>query len=582
MKVAMTQKKTAQEKFNQLRRQAEEILGAKDFVAPSINFDDPLKLIHELQTFQIEMELQIEELNRSQQELMEIQRDYTQLYDFAPVGYITLNSKGLILKANLTLADMLLAQRGDLINHPLSAHILFNDQDIYYHHLKDLSRTKTRQICELRMKRIDGIPFYVQMESIAILDKENAREQYRTIAIDISQRKLAEEAIGQAKKMETITTLAGGIAHDFNNLLYMIIGNTELALEDTPESNPVHDNLREIQTAGLRAAKVVKQLLNFSYKTDHELKSVDVVAIVTDVLAFLRSTIPATIHINKQLPKAPISILADPIQINQVMINICTNAFQAMEETGGVLGINLAEVTLGQKDAPVYPSLSPGNYAKITISDSGPGIPEKIISRLFDPYFTTREVGKGSGMGLSIAHGIVKSHGGDIIVSNQRGKGAVFTLIFPILYKIDEKPEAKIKQGKKLVRGTESILFVDDEPTIIDMNHQLLEQIGYQVVTRRNPEDALALFITDPQQFDLVITDMTMPQMTGTTLAKKLMKIRPDLPIIICTGHSELIDEKKAIKLGLAGYLVKPVSLSTMSKAIRKAIDGENKLAPDN
>ncbi|MCD4736178.1 MAG: hypothetical protein K8R53_09060, partial [Bacteroidales bacterium] len=250
------------------------------------------------------------------------------------------------------------------------------------------------------------------------------------------ERDRLEKELYQARKMDSLGTLTGGIAHDFNNLLYMIVGNTELALEDIPKWNPVHSNLEEIKSASLRAAGIVKRLLNFSRKTDQEMKPIGAITVIKDALKFMRSTIPRTIEFRKQLPDAEVPILGDPTQINQAMMNLCTNASQAMEETGGILEINVKNVILGVGAADNYLDLPAGDYLKITVRDTGPGISSEIINRIFDPFFTTKDMGKGSGMGLSIVHGIVKNHNGAITVDSKIDKGTTFTILFPV---IDEK-----------------------------------------------------------------------------------------------------------------------------------------------
>jgi PAS domain S-box-containing protein len=391
------------------------------------------------------------------------------------------------------------------------------------------------------------------------------------IATDITSFKKMEVQLQQSRKMESIGTLTGGIAHDFNNLLYMISGNTELALEDIPNWNPVHQNLQAIKTASLKAAGIVKQLLHFSRKTDQKLKPIGAVTVIKDSLKFLRSTIPSTIEIKTQLPDTEIPILADPIQINQIMMNLCINASHAMEETGGTLKINIETASLDKETVNSYPDLTiADNYLKITLNDTGPGIPSEIINRIFDPYFTTKEFGKGSGMGLTSVHGIVKNHNGAITVDSQVGKGTAFTILFPV---IDEAPEITTKKKDAIPHGTETILFVDDEKAITNMMQQILEKLGYHVKVRLSPKEALDLFQSKPDSFDIVITDMTMPQMTGAKFAEKLKEIRSDIPIILCTGHSSLIDEDKAKQSGISGYVMKPVSMSKIAKAIREILD---------
>jgi len=390
------------------------------------------------------------------------------------------------------------------------------------------------------------------------------------IATDITDLKEMEKELNQVRKMESIGTLAGGVAHDFNNLLYMIIGNAELALETIPDSHPVYTHLDKIKSTSFKAAAIVKQLLSFSRKIDQELKPINAVSTIKDALEFLRATIPATIEISKHLPDEEIMILADPIQINQIMMNLCSNASQAMEETGGILKIFVELLMLNAKTVKNYPDLSTGDYLKITLSDTGHGINPKTIDRVFDPYFTTKEIGKGSGMGLAVVHGIVKNHNGAILVDSELGKGTAFTILFPV---VDEKPVDEIEAAEKSLSGIEKILFVDDDEAITDVSQQILEQFGYTVEVTTKPQEALKLFQSKPHEFDLVITDMTMPHMTGAKLSGKLKDIRPDIPVIICTGHSSLMDEEMARQLKIAAYVMKPVSLSKLGETIRKVLD---------
>jgi len=388
----------------------------------------------------------------------------------------------------------------------------------------------------------------------------------------LSERKLVElqEQVAQSQKMESIGILTGGIAHDFNNILYAISGNVELALGDIPKENSAYANLEAIKSASLRAADIVKQLVNFTRKTDQQLKPMGAVSLIQNALNFLRPIIPSTIKIQKHMTVDDITILADPIQINQALINLCTNASQAMEKTGGTLEICVETATIEAGSVKNFIDLAAGKYAKITIRDTGSGIDSDILHQIFDPYFTTKEMGDGSGMGLSIVHGIVKNHNGAVWVDSKPGKGTTVNLLFPV---VDEKPEIEIEVKTETPFGTETLLFVDDEKPINIMAKIMLKRLGYKVETRLNPVEALDLFQSKPDGFDLVITDMTMPQMTGVQLSEKLMEIRSDIPVIICTGHSSLIDEKKAKKLGLAGYIMKPISMSRLAKSIRKVLD---------
>lgn len=385
---------------------------------------------------------------------------------------------------------------------------------------------------------------------------------------DRTEQKLLEAQLRQAHKMESIGTLAGGIAHDFNNILGIIIGNAELALDDVSEKDSARLNLEEIQIAGARAKDVVYQLLSFARETNLEKKPINIAPIIQESLKLLRSSIPASIEFRQNIMKDVDAILADPTQINQVLINLCTNADHAMPG-GGILGVCVKNVALNEDTEARYSNLKPGRYVNLVVTDTGHGIPSREIDRIYDPYFTTKEVGKGAGMGLAVVHGIVMNHNGAIFVESEPGKGTTFNLFFP---STEGEPISEISINEIFPGGKERILFIDDDESIAYVGRFRLERLGYQVETKTNPLEALALFRDNPDQFDLVITDMTMPHMTGDLLVMEILKIRPDLPIIMCTGFSERIDEEKAKKIGVRQYIEKPLNRSDLANVVRKAL----------
>lgn len=387
---------------------------------------------------------------------------------------------------------------------------------------------------------------------------------------DITESKVIEAQLHQARKMESIGRLAGGIAHDFNNLIFIIAGNAELALKEVPDGNPVYAKLKKIKAAGLRAKEIVKQLLDFSRKSDQKIRPLDLTKVIQDALGFIRSTIPATIEMQANLPETDLTIPADPVQISQVLMNLCTNAYHAMEMTGGVLTIDVEKTSIPEYHLDNYPDLKTGEYAKITISDTGPGIDPDIMDKVFDPYFTTKEAGKGSGLGLAVVHGIVKNHQGAVKVDSLPGIGTRFTALFPMIA-ADPVPEIEI--SNEIPHGNETILIVDDEEYIVDVVGGMLEHLGYTVETKTKPVSALDLFQSKPNHFHLVITDMAMPKMNGVKLFEKIMEIRPDIPVIVFTGHSDLMDEQKAKHIGMASYAMKPMILTELAKMVRKVLD---------
>ena len=386
------------------------------------------------------------------------------------------------------------------------------------------------------------------------------------------QRKKLEAQLLQSQKMESVGTLAGGIAHDFNNILGIILGNTELALDDVPEWNPSRQNLDEIRKACLRAKDVVRQILSFSRKSEIEQKPFNIAFVVNESLKLLRASIPASIDIRQDISNDSDNILGDPTQIHQIMINLCTNAAHAMEAEGGMLEVALKNTEVDEDAASLYPELSAGHYLQLCVSDTGDGIGPEVINRVFDPYFTTKDVGKGTGMGLAVVHGIVKSHRGSISVESEPGKGATFKILFPaVKKKIGDEP----KNAQELPTGNERILFVDDEESMVNLNQQRLERLGYKVIPKTDPLEALEYFSANPDQIDLLITDMTMPKMTGDRLTREILKIRPDMPIIICTGYSSRISEDKVQELGIRRYIDKPIEMLTLAMSVREVLDGK-------
>ncbi|MDY6971931.1 MAG: response regulator [Thermodesulfobacteriota bacterium] len=379
------------------------------------------------------------------------------------------------------------------------------------------------------------------------------------------------EQLQQAQKMEAIGTMAGGIAHDFNNILYPIIGFTEMTIDDVPEESIARSNLEEILKAAKRARDLVQQILTFSRQTYSTPKPFMIQPVLKEALKLLRASLPSSIEIRHDIDTHCGPVLADPTQIHQVIMNLCTNAFHAMREKGGVLEVTLTDVQSDSFNLRLKPDMMPGPYLKLTVSDTGHGIDPAVLKRIFNPFFTTKGPGEGTGLGLSVVHGIVKSSNGHIDVDSAPGKGSTFNVYLPLILGNDRLPESEHADSDP--EGTESILLVDDEAPIIRMVNQMLERLGYFVTARTSSIEALETFRLKPDSFDLVITDQTMPNMNGTDLAQKLLEIKPDIPVILCTGFSEAITEEKAKAMGIQEYILKPVDKSMMSRAIRRALE---------
>jgi len=401
-------------------------------------------------------------------------------------------------------------------------------------------------------------------------------EEYNCAFVrDISERKRAEQEragfeikLRQSQKMEAIGTLAGGIAHDFNNILSAIFGYTDLALdEQNPETQAQY--LTQIRKGAERATELVKQILTFSRRTEKERQPLQVSLIVKEALKMLRAAIPATIEIRQEVV-AHGMVLSDPTEIHQIVMNLCTNAYHAMRETGGVIGVSLTEIIIQAEDEG-YGELTPGRYLKLAVSDTGYGIPPEIREKIFEPYFTTKKTGEGTGLGLAVVHGIVKSYQGAITVYSEVGKETTFHVYLPLVEEAAAALPITTPQTDLAGHG-ERILFVDDEAPIRDFVSRLLLLNGYQVTVYTNGVQALEDFRLHPEQFDLMVTDMTMPHLSGAELAQTILGIRPDLPIIICTGQSELINREKALAMGIRDYLAKPVLKHDLLTALRRAL----------
>jgi signal transduction histidine kinase/ActR/RegA family two-component response regulator len=419
---------------------------------------------------------------------------------------------------------------------------------------------------------LESLEFYrLLRHQKAILER---KVEERTQALAESERQMQ-----QVLKLQSIGTLAGGIAHDFNNILFPIIGYTELAMDDIPEESPARKSLEEVLKAASRAKELIQQILTFSRQNGHERKPIRVPLIVREALRLLRASIPKTIDIVSDLEESCSPILGNPTQMHQVVMNLCTNAYQAMRETGGQIHVRLGQVNIGYEEMAQRIGIKMGPHLHLVVQDDGVGMDATVLERIFEPYYTTKEPGKGTGLGLSVIHGIVKNHGGFITVESLPGRGSSFHVYLPTIDEIEQDIEMEIRAAE--TGGGERILLVDDEEQIVAMEKQLLEKLGYQVTACASSSEAWTVFSAHPDQFDLMITDMTMPHMAGDRLSEKILDIRPTLPVILCTGHSDMIDEDKATALGIRKFVMKPVEKNELARAIRSALEsGPTRLPP--
>jgi PAS domain S-box-containing protein len=388
---------------------------------------------------------------------------------------------------------------------------------------------------------------------------------------DITEQQMLQAQLLQAQKMEALGTLAGGVAHDFNNILSAIMGYGELAALIAPDHEELNNNICHILKASQRAKELTCQILAFSRHAEEKLKPVEIRLIVKEVLKLLRASLPSTIEIRQDIDPQSGIIEADPTQIHQLLMNLCTNAASAMEVEGGLLEISLRNEKISTSQAKMFLDIEPGHYVVLKVSDTGLGMTLEILKKIFDPYFTTKAKGKGTGLGLAVVHGIVKRHCGGIAVESAPNRGTTFRVYFPLLEAETACDPAEIKPS--LPEGDECILFIDDEEDILNIGARMLCHLGYEVITSSSSMAGLNLFRAQPDRFDLVITDMTMPNLTGDKLALELMKIRPDIPIILCTGYSESINGEVAKKMGIKEFGMKPFGMHDLAVTTRKALD---------
>ncbi len=687
-----------QDKFSKLRRRAQVFLAARQSDSKAISPEDVTELIHELDTYQIELELQNEDLRKAQLELEKSRKKYIDHYDFAPVGYLTVSDKGLIIEANLTASELLAVDRGHLLMKPLSAFIVESDQDIYYKHRQHLLKSKKRQSCELRILQRNSPPLDVLMEGIAIPDDDGETAQLRIcitdiskqkkiadtlrtskeewektfnsipdivtlqdtnmtivrankaahdflgctygelfgkycyevfcglsepcpgcplldtlkdaathsktidygklgktflvsssaisgdngsphyvvhIAKDITEQKKLEEERFQAHKLEAIGTLAGGIAHDFNNILTAIIGFTELAQTATKEGSKTAGYLAAVLQAGQRATGLVKQILTFSRKGAHNREALQPYLVVKEALRMLRASLPTTVQIRENIDSNSGTIVADPTKIHQVVVNLCTNALHAMTEETGTLEVSLQRTQLTAEEVLAHSGVAPGPFIELSVSDTGCGMDEQTRQHIFEPYFTTKAVDKGSGLGLAVVLGVVQDYGGIITVDSTPGKGSTFHVFFPAQGEEEDKAEVSQKKRGPLPTGTERIMIVDDESTIVTLYEAVLSSLGYTVTPKTSSLAALEELQKSPGSFDILITDQTMPGLSGVKLAEEVLKFNPEMPIILCTGFSSTLSEEQALKIGIKRFVQKPVNCKDLARIVRSVLDGD-------
>ncbi|MCB2148936.1 MAG: PAS domain S-box protein [Deltaproteobacteria bacterium] len=494
-------------------------------------------------------------------------------------GIVVLEQNGKVYEANQEFAHML----GYSLDEVNRLHVWDWDAQFNKQQLMEMLQfiDDTGDHFETRHRRKDGTFYDVEISTNGAVYRgqklifcvcRDITERITDRKNNEKQKLIMESHLRQAQKMEALGSLAGGIAHDFNNILSAIYGYAELAQLRCSEHSKLRHYIDQIGMASLRAKKLVQQILTFSRQGKSEKRILDISSVIEETLKLIRATFPATIEIRQNIKSDPGAVVADETQIHQVFMNLCTNAFHSMEKEGGLLEVELVPVRIGVYDSSSYPVISPGNYLKLVVSDTGHGMDQDTLAQIFNPYFTTKKTGEGTGMGLSTVHGIVKDHGGSIKVYSRPGVGTTFQVFLPLA---ETDPDHSTAETRLFSSSTGYILFVDDEKQLTEIGNELLEGLGYLVETRVNPIDAINAFRMNPNKYDLIITDMTMPKMTGEKLAKAIKKIRPDIPIILCTGFSATISADTLTEIGVSQVLMKPVTSSQLANAVRRVMDGQ-------
>jgi PAS domain S-box-containing protein len=518
------------------------------------------------------LENEIAERLAAEKGRIESERRYQQLVEELPVGVFrsSAESDGMHIMVNPAFIKMLGYTTAEELTSKSVKHI-YRDPQMREIFLSMLIREGTIKGLELEFKKSDGRPLAALVTAHVVTDNQGKPQYVEGILEDMTERNNLEKQMRQAQKMEAIGTLAGGIAHDFNNILASIFGFTEAARMRYAKGQNVEKYFEEILGAGLRARSLIKQMLTFSRQTEVKREAICIGPIIKETMKFLRASLPAMIEIKRNFTAEDGMVWADPTHIHQILMNLCTNSAHAMRERGGVLEIGLAEVTV-DGDNVTIDRLKPGRYLRIDVIDNGHGISPEIQERIFEPFFTTKTRGEGTGMGLAVIHGLISDMGGTITVSSEPGHGAAFQVFLP-------RFEGELSGDRDLPfsspeEGCARILFVDDEEGFIQSGREILEQLGYLVVTAANGQEAYEIFRQNPGAFDLVITDMAMPKMTGLELAKK---IREDaaIPIILCTGYKEGINGDLRQSIGFCDILLKPILASELTESIQRALDKE-------
>lgn len=517
-------------------------------------------------------------------------RPYQKIVETMNAGAVTIDLRGTIFYSNCRFSEMTGIPLENLIGSSFENLVVPEDLPLFIDFLDMIRETKntTEQITRMKGRKamfysrllgsshtvadIERVCIVITDVSALKAAEHSSRKANERLLEEARERAKVEEHLQQAQKLEAIGTLAGGIAHDFNNMLAVVMGNAELALDEINGNEAPRRNIEQIVKASKRARDLVKQILTFSRKTERRRKPLKLAPLLKETYGLLRGSLPTTITINLDIQTKSDTVITDPSEVQQILMNLATNALHAIGEKSGTLTIGLSNVTLAEDGPLPDREMSAGSYVKLMVRDTGKGMTDKTRSRIFEPFFTTKPSGQGTGMGLAVVYGIVKSHRGAITVESEPGKGSTFVVFLP---RAVEQAKEEAKEGGRALHGNERILLVDDEPFVLEMTSQMLNNLGYHVTTAQTGIEALNIFLAEPSRFDCVITDQTMPEMTGIDLSKKVLETRSDLPVILFTGYSEAVSAEQAKAAGIREFVMKPISKREIANTVRRVLDAE-------
>ncbi len=528
---------------------------------------DMAKMIHELRVHQIELKMQNEELRRIQEDLEEARDRYSHLYDFAPVGYLTINVEGIIEGANLTFATMLGMKRSEVVGKPFSRFIQREDQDVYYLHRQRILESGDFKSFRLRLVKNDGGDFFSNLECMIVKESDSDPKQIRVVVSDITEQNELEWRLRQAQKMEAIAKLAGGIAHQFNNALFVIMATTDLLELQVPKEEITSEYIASIKKSTARMTKLTSRLLAYARGGKYEVKDISLSKFVRNTLPLLQHTLDPSIQVETDLPDDILKTRGDLPQFLMLFSVILSNAAEAIDGEGHIK-IACRNEQITKKDAKAFPGLLPGAYVSLAVDDSGRGMDEETKKRVFEPFFTTKFLGRG--LGLAAAYGIVKNHDGWISIKSQLGRGTSVCIYLPAVSKVEEK-KAQKPHGEPL-EGSGTILLIEDESAVIEMLRKLLERLGYNVIEAKTGKEAIALARAFDGDIDLAILDVFLPDMNGNKIYPLIKEFRPNLKVLVFSGYSLDGPAQEILDAGAHGFLQKPVSIEVLSEKLKELL----------